>query len=249
MSWDVLPDGSSVDLKKLREVDASGAEWCSMALGYQEFISLHGADPDWVELRKSSYFENDLRRALRGDREGFFELAVYGRGHEESPRIMRALWKAGVPVRPARYFIREQWQVQSTYFVSALGEDLDAFLHDAGFSTTRLPDEFDVWRGGCEPIDEMTRGRSWTRSYSAACAFALNVELWRDAKRERLARQLGYAEPLVLTRRIRREQAVAWLGGVEKEVVLTTEVLASPAQPCGALPDWRRHRARRQKWV
>src|SRR3954447_19294594 len=106
-----------------------------MALGYQEFISLYGADPDWVELRKSSYFENDLRRALCGDREGLFELAVYSRGHEESPRIMRALWKAGVSVRPARYFIRDQWQVQSTYVVSALGEDLDAFLRDAGFST------------------------------------------------------------------------------------------------------------------
>jgi hypothetical protein len=220
-----------------------------MALAYEEFISLHGADPDWVELRKSYYFEDDLRRALSGNREGFFELAVYRRGHEESPRIMRALWKAGVSVRPARYFIRQQWRVQSTYIISALGEDLDAFLRHAGFGTARLPDEFDVWRGGSEPFDEMARGRSWTRSYSAACAFALNVELWRDAKGEQLARESGYAEPLVLTRHIPRAQAAAWIGGLEKEVVLTTEVLASPAQPCGSLPDWRRHRSRRRNWV
>ena len=218
-----------------------------MALSFQEFISLHGADPDWVELRKSYHFENDLRLALRGNREGFLELAVYGQGHQEGPRIMRALWKAGVSPKPARYFIRKDWLVESTHFVSALGEDLDAFLHDAGFTTTRLPDEFDVWRGGCEPIDEMSRGRSWTRSYAAACAFALNVELWRDAKRERLARKAGYAEPLVLTRRIRRDQSAAWMGGVEQEVVLKAEVLATLAQPCGSLPEWRRHRARRQK--
>lgn len=220
-----------------------------MALTYDEFISLHGADPDWVELQKDYYFEKDLRRALHGNREGFLELAVYGRDDKVSPRIMRALWKAGISPQPARYFIRRQWQIQSTYFVSAFDEDIDAFLHDAGFRTTRLPDEFDVWRGGCEPIDEMSRGRSWTRSYSAACAFALNVELWRDAEGEKLARQHGYAEPLVLTRRIRREQAAAWLGGVEREVVLKTEVLASPAQICRSLPDWRRHRARRQEWI
>ena len=69
--------------------------------------------------------------------------------------------------------------------VAAFDEDLDAFLPDAGFSTARLPEEFDVWRGGDEPAHVMARGRSWTLSYSAACAFALHCELWRDARRER----------------------------------------------------------------
>jgi hypothetical protein len=216
---------------------------------YERFTTLHSSDPDWIELRESPYFERDLRRALKGDRDGFCELAIYGRSHEQSPRIMRALWKAGVPVRPYRYFIRQQWRVQSSCIIAALGQDLDAFLRDAGFSTARLPEEFDIWRGGDEPHDEMIRGRSWTLSYAAACAFALNCEVWRHARRERWARQAGYAEPLVLTRRVQRDEVAAYIGGVEREVVLTNDAIYAPAYPFGSLPEWRRHRARSRKYM
>jgi hypothetical protein len=210
------------------------------------FTALHGDDPEWAELGKSPYFETDLRRALSGNREGFLELAVYG-GFR--PRIVRDLWKAGVPVRPHRDKVKTEWLVQSVSFVEAFGEDLDAFLRDAGFSTARLPEKFDVWRGGDGPADVMARGRSWTRSYSAACAFALHCELWRDARRERRARAEGHPEPLVLIRHIQRDQAIAWIGGLEREVVLAKGTIETPAQPCGSLRHWRQHRARARKFV
>jgi hypothetical protein len=89
--------------------------------------------------------------------------------------------------------------------------------------------------------------QAWTLSYSAACAFALQCELWRDARRERSARAEGHPEPLVLIRHIRRDQAVAWLGGVEREVVLAKSTIEMPAQPCGSLREWRRHRARARR--
>ncbi len=216
---------------------------------YEKFIALYRDDPNWTTLRESRYFENDLRRALAGDPSGFRELAIYAPADEVRPQIIRALWKAGVPVRPHRDSIKCEGKLQASLIVKAFGTDLDAFLHDAGFNPARRPNEFDVWRGGNEPIKEMSRGRSWTRSYSVACAFALNVELWRTAQGERYARESGYSEPLVLTRHVRREQAVAWIGGVEREVILTNEAIASPAQPCGSLPDWRRHRARKQAYV
>ena len=210
----------------------------------EQFIALYGDDPEWAELRKSRYFETDLRGALGGKSEGFRELAVYG---EFRPRITRDLWKAGVSVRPYRDTIKSEWQVRSAFIVAAFGEDLDAFLRDAGFGTARLPEAFDVWRGGDEPADVMARGRSWTISYSGACAFALHCELWRDARLERRARAEGYPEPLVLIRHIRRDQAVAWIGGLEREVVLAKGTLETPAQLCGSLRDWRRHRARARK--
>jgi hypothetical protein len=210
----------------------------------EEFIALRGDDPEWVELRKSPYFQTYLRRALAGDGEGFRELAVYG---ELRPRIIRDLWKAGVSVRPHRDTIKREWQVESDFIVEAFGDDLETFLRDAGFSTARLPEEFDVWRGGDEPADVMARGRSWTLSYSAACAFALHCRLWRDARRERWARAEGLPQPLVLIRHIRRDQAVALIGGPEREVVLAKGTIEAPAQPCGSLRDWRRHRARGRK--
>jgi hypothetical protein len=212
------------------------------------FTALHGDHPEWVELRKRPCFETDLRRALDGEEEGFRELAVYGPLGLRPP-IMRDLWKAGLPVRPYLKYIKRDWQTQSARILKAFGDDLDAFLRDAGFTTARLPEEFDVWRGGTEPAQVMARGRSWTRSYSAACAFALHCELWRDARRERRARAEGHPEPLVLIRHIRRDQAVAWIGGLEREVVLAKGTIETPAQPCGSLRDWRRHRARARKFV
>jgi hypothetical protein len=213
---------------------------------FDEFIMLHGNDPEWAQLRKSPYFQTDLRRALNGNREGFRELAFYG---QFRPGIMRDLWKAGAPVRPHRDTVKGEWRVQSALIVEAFGDDLDAFLCDAGFSAVRLPEEFDVWRAGNESCDAMARGRSWTLSYSAACAFALQCKLWRNARLERTARAEGYPEPLVLIRHVRREQAVALIGGLEREVVLAKSTFETPAQLCGSLRDWRRHRARAQKNV
>jgi hypothetical protein len=212
----------------------------------EAFTALHSDDPEWAELRKSPHFETDLRRALNGDKGGLRELAVYGKFR---PRIMRDLWKAGVAVRPHRDIIEREWRVRSGFIVDAFGDDFDALLRDAGFSTARLPEEFDVWRGGDGPADVMARGRSWTLSYSAACAFALHCELWRDARRERRARAEGNPEPLVLIRHIQRDQAIAWIGGLEREVVLAKGTIETPAQPCGSLRDWRRHRARSRKFV
>src|SRR5437870_3305717 len=119
-----------------------------MSLTHEEFIELYADDPDWVERRESPYFEIDLRRALEGDAAGFRELAVYGVEDQTSPRIMKALWKAGAPVRPHRNTIKRRWRAQSTFFIAAFGENLDAFLREVGFDTARLPEEFDVWRGG-----------------------------------------------------------------------------------------------------
>src|SRR5439155_20385060 len=99
-------------------------------------------------------------RALAGDRAGFRELAVYAESRL-NPRIMRDLWKAGAPLRPHRATIKHEWKIQASLIVAAFDEDLDAFLPDAGFSTARLPEEFDVWRGGDEPAHVMARGRSW----------------------------------------------------------------------------------------
>jgi hypothetical protein len=121
------------------------------------FSALHGDDPEWTELRQSACFEDDLRRALAGDRGGFRELVVYGKFR---PRIMRDLWKAGVPVRPHRDAIKREWRVKAASIVDAFGDDLDAFLHEVGFSAARLPEEFDVWRGGDESADIIARGRS-----------------------------------------------------------------------------------------
>jgi hypothetical protein len=208
------------------------------------FIAVHGNDPEWAELRKNNYFDHDLCRALDGNREGMLELAIYGKFR---PRIMRDLWKAGVSIRPYRKFVKEEWQMKTSGIIEALGDDLDSFLQDAGFSTTRLPDQFDVWRGDDEPENVMARRLSWTRSYS--CAFALQDKIWRDARWERIARAEGYPEPLVLIRHIRREQAAAFIGGPEREVILSKNAIETPAQPCGSLRDWRRHRARSQKRV
>ena len=99
-----------------------------MSLTHEEFIELYADDPDWVERRESPYFEIDLRRALKGDAAGFRELAVYGVEDQTSPRIMKALWKAGAPVRPHRNTIKRRWRAQSTFFIAAFGENLDAFL-------------------------------------------------------------------------------------------------------------------------
>lgn len=214
----------------------------------EDFIALHGDDPDWVKLREGHFFADDLRRALAGDPSGFREVALYAPEQKVKSRIIHALWMAGVPVRPHHHPIKRMWQLESPSLVQAFGEDLDRFLRDAGFSAVRLPDEFDVWRGGSEPIEEMACGRSWTYSYSAACAFALNNTLWRTAQGERWARELGEPEPLVIARHIRREHAV-WIGGLEREVILTNEALALPALPYGSLRNWRRHRARKQEYV
>jgi hypothetical protein len=216
---------------------------------YEDFIALHGHEPEWIELRRNNqHFETDLRCALAGHGGSFRELAFYGRNGVNT-RIMLVLWKADVPVRPHRKIIQSQWKQQASLFVAAFGEDLDAFLRDAGFNAARLPEEFDVWRGGTESADVMARGRSWTRSYSVACAFALQCTLWRDARNERWARAEGHPEPLVLHRRIRREQVAAWIGGPEREVILTSEAIASLAQPYGSMADWRRHRARREMYI
>ena len=90
-----------------------------------------------------------------------------------------------------------------------------------------------MWRGGPKPTEKLAQGRSWTRSYSVACAFALSNSI---------------REPIVLIRHLRREHALAWIGGIEKEVILTTEALVLPAQQHGSLPDWRRHRARKKQY-
>jgi hypothetical protein len=200
-----------------------------------------GDDPEWAELRESPHFEMDLRRALAGEKGGFCELAVYGKFR---PRIIRDLWKAGASVRSLHDILVREWRVSSASIVEALGDNLDEFFRDAGFTTARLPKEFDVWRGGDEPSDVMARSRSWTRSYSVACAFALQYGLWRNARLEPLARAEGRPEPLVLIRRIRRDQAVAWIGGPESEVVLAKGTAETPTQPCGSIRDWRRHRSR-----
>ena len=212
-----------------------------MTLTYEEFVARYGDDPKWAELRESPYFEVNLRRALNGNEEGFRKLSVYG---GLRPRIMRDLWKEGLPVRAYREFIKSEWHVDAGRIQKAFLDDLDAFLRDAGFSTARLPEAFDVWRGGSEPADVMARARSWTRSYSTACGFALENKDWRDARRERWARAEGLPEPLVLIRHIRRDQAVAWLGGLEREVILAKTTTETPAQPYRCLSDWRRHRAR-----
>jgi hypothetical protein len=211
---------------------------------YEEFIARYGDDTEWAELRQSPHFETNLRRALNGSKEGFRELALYG---ELRPGIMRDLWKEGLPVRGYREDIKREWLIERGRVQKAFGDDLDAFLRDAGFSTARLPEAFDVWRGGSEPADVMARGRSWTRSYSVACGFALENKVWRDARRERRARAKGLPEPLVLIRHIGRDQAVAWLGGLEREVILAKSTTETPAHPDGSLRDWRRHRARAGK--
>jgi hypothetical protein len=46
--------------------------------------------------------------------------------------------------------------------------------------------------------------------------------------------------------RVRREQVAAWIGGIEREVVLGKGAMAAPTQACGSLRDWRRHTARRR---
>jgi len=220
-----------------------------MPLSYDEVTALHGHDPDWVKLQQSHYFEDDLRRALAGAASSFRELAIYAPKPKVQPQIMRALWIAGAPVRPHRKHIRELWKKEAGRFVRAFGADLDAFFRDAGFGAGRLPNEFDVWRGGSEPVEEMARGRSWTYRYAAACAFALNQKLWRNARDERRARKLGHPEPLVLRRRLKREHVIAWIGGVEREVILSNEALTLPAEQCGSLSEWRRRRARKEEYV
>jgi hypothetical protein len=202
---------------------------------------LQASNPEWTELRKSPYFETDFRRALDGEKEGICELAIYGKFRAQ---IIRDLWKIGVPMRLLREDIIREWHVASIGLVDAFGDDLDIFLRDAVGASIRLQEEFEVWRGGEEPFEAMAHGRSWTRSYSVACAFALNCRLWRDARSERFARAEGRPEPLVLIRRIRRDQVLAWLGGPERELVLAKDAVETPTQVCGSLPDWRRHRSR-----
>lgn len=215
-------------------------------LTYDEFVVLHGNDPNWIKLQESPCFEGDLRRALAGDAAGLREIVLCARELEIKPQIIRALWMAGVPVRPHRNNIKRIWKVKSSLFVEVFAEDLDDFLRDVGFGLAKLPNEFDVWRGGNEPIEKIECGRSWTYSYSIACAFALQNALWRNVQGEQLARELSYPEPLVLVRRLRREHVAAWIGGLEREVILTNDALALPARPCGSVADWRRHRARKQ---
>jgi hypothetical protein len=215
-----------------------------MGLLLEEFVARYGEDPDWAELLSEPHYRTYLRRALKGDRESFRELAVYGRGHQASPRMMRALWEAGAPVSPHRAEIKQQWQVEARWIAKAFGDELDSFFRDAEFSTARLPDEFDVWRGGIEAADVLSSAKSWSRSYPVACAFALQDKFWRSARLEAKARAGGSPKPIVLTRRIRRDQAIAYMGGPEREVVLATDALRLPAQPYGSLAEWRRHRAR-----
>jgi hypothetical protein len=207
----------------------------------EAFKALHIVAPEWAELRNSPHFDGDLRRALAGDRAGLFELAVYG---EFRPQIVRDLWEAGVSICPLRDAVLREWRVRASFIIEAFGDDLDAFLRDVGLGTAQLPDEFDVWRGGDEPRDVMARARCWTRSYSVACAFALQQRLWRNARLERYARVSAYPEPIVLMRRVRLDQVAAWIGGPEREVVLSRGATEAPTEPCGSLRDWRRHRAR-----
>jgi hypothetical protein len=214
---------------------------------YAEFIDLYGDRSHWLRAREDNhYFESDLRDALAGDPSGFRETAFYGRASNDIPLLVRDLWQGGVPIRWYRRNIQREWTVTSRIFVDAFGNDLDAFLRDAGFSTGRLPEEFDVWRGGTDPFEVMVSAPCWAVSYSVACAFAFQSRLWRNARDGRLARELGQPEPRVVTRRVRRQQVAAWIGGIEREVVLGNEAIGAPAQPCGSLRDWRQHGVRRR---
>jgi hypothetical protein len=216
-------------------------------LDYEEFIARHGHQPHWIRASENNYYFNgDLRDALVGDTNGFSEVAICGRPAADIPLLVRDLWRVGLTVRPYRSEIKHDWMIESRRFIDAFGDDLDDFLRDAGFNAGRLPEEVDVWRGGIEPFEVMASARCWTVSYSVACAFAFQSKLWRTARTEQVARQLGLQEPLVLTRRVRREQIAAWIGGIEREVVLRKAALAIPARPVGSLCDWRRHRARRR---
>lgn len=217
-------------------------------MNYEEFIDLHGHEPYWIRARADNeyHFEGDLRGALSGDQSGFCEIAIYGRPADDIPLLVRDLWRVGAAVRHSRRVIKDEWVITSHTFVRAFGDDLDAFLRDAGFGVGRLPEQFDVWRGGTEPAEVMAGARCWTIAYPAACAFALENELWRNARTEQLARERGEPEPLVVTRRVQREQVAAWMGGVEREVVLAASAFEIPAQPYGSLREWRRHSARRR---
>jgi hypothetical protein len=128
---------------------------------YEEFIELHGDRPHWKRVRAADnyHFEADLRGALAGDPSGFREIALYGRPANDIPLLVGDLWRASVPVRRYRHTIKSEWMVTSHTFVGAFGDDLDAFLREAGFGTGRLPAEFDVWRGGTEPPEIMAGAR------------------------------------------------------------------------------------------
>lgn len=217
---------------------------------YDDFFQVYGDHGHWKrrQAEKREYFESDLRRALAGCPEGFHEIAIYGAAFSDKVLIIRDLWRVGVPI-PCHEFIQQEWCLESRRFVDAFGCDLDGFFSDVGFGLGRLPPEFDVWRGSNkdETIEELAAARSWTTSYSVACAFALqNNPLWQNARMERMARDTDAPEPTVVTRHVRRDQVIAWIGGLEREVILGQAALGLPIHPCGSLRDWRRRRCRKR---
>src|ERR1700751_1677266 len=111
---DSLPAGG---LRLYREgVEPSGS--LRKVSGYITILLSRTCPVARAELRKIPDFETYLRRALAGDRAGFRELVVYAQGRL-NPRIMRALWKAGAPVRPHRATIKHEWKLQASLIVAA----------------------------------------------------------------------------------------------------------------------------------
>ena len=215
---------------------------------YENFLATYGDNPHWLRRWRANdpEFRNDLEAALNSAQYGFREIVFRGSKQDDIPYLLKDMWKFGVNIKRHRAHIVNRMQLSQRLFLDTFGDEFDTFLKDAGFGPGRLKGVITLWRGGTGNPKILSAGRCWTLSYSMACSFALQSKIWQKAASEKRARAAHMPEPIVVSRNVKRADVAAFIGGPEREVILTKDALAIPAMQFGDIREWRRHRGRKQ---